>query len=113
VQRYTFADNPGYGVELAPLLAVPAGALSLDYFVAATDLLRHGLGTVMVREVVRTAWSAYPGADAFIVPVVAANVASWRMLERAGFRRVAEGPLQPDNPIDDPAHFIYRMDRAT
>jgi aminoglycoside 6'-N-acetyltransferase len=111
VQRHAFADNPEYEVELAPLLDVPAGALSVDYFVGLADRLRRGLGSAMVAEAVRTAWITCPDASAFIVPVVAANIASWRMLERAGFRRVAVGPLRPDNPIDDPAHVIYRIDR--
>jgi Acetyltransferase (GNAT) domain len=46
-----------------------------------------------------------------LVAVVAANVASWRALEKAGLKRVAEGPMPPDNPIDDPLHYIYRVDR--
>jgi aminoglycoside 6'-N-acetyltransferase len=43
--------------------------------------------------------------------VVAANVASWRALEKAGLKRVAEGPMPPDNPVDDALHYIYRADR--
>jgi aminoglycoside 6'-N-acetyltransferase len=54
---------------------------------------------------------AYPDAPAVIVPVVVGNTASWRMLERVGFRRVAQGPLTPDNPIDEPEHYVYRFDR--
>ena len=46
-----------------------------------------------------------------LVAVVAANVASWRALEKAGLKRVAEGPMSPDNPIDDALHYIYRVDR--
>jgi hypothetical protein len=38
-------------------------------------------------------------------------VASWRALEKAGLKRVAEGPMSPDNPIDDALHYIYRVDR--
>jgi aminoglycoside 6'-N-acetyltransferase len=43
--------------------------------------------------------------------VVAANTASWRALEKAGFRRVASGDLPPDNPVDDPLHHVLRIDR--
>jgi aminoglycoside 6'-N-acetyltransferase len=39
---------------------------------------------------------------------VAANVASWRALEKAGLKRVAEGPISPDN---DALRYIYRADR--
>ncbi|HSW03661.1 GNAT family N-acetyltransferase [Aquabacterium sp.] len=111
VQRYTFADNPGYIDELAPLLAVPGAALSMDYFVGEPAALRRGLGTAMLQAALRSTWRDHASAPAVIVPVGAANTASWRLLERVGFHRVAEGPLTPDNPIDGPAHFVYRIER--
>lgn len=46
-----------------------------------------------------------------LVAMVAANVASWRAVERAGLTRVAEGPVEPDNAVDDPLHYVYRADR--
>ena len=111
VQRYTFADNPGYMVELAELVPVAGASLSIDYLVGEPDALRRGWGTAMIRAVVATTWRDYPLAPAVVVPVHATNAASWRVLERAGFRRVAAGPLTPDNPIDDHAHFVYQFDR--
>ena len=111
IQRYRFADNPGYIDELAPLIEVPPAALSIDYFVGEPALLRRGLGAAMIRRCVDDIWRDHPAAPSVVVPVVAANTASWRVLEGCGFRRVAEGPLTPDNPIDDPAHFVYEMRR--
>ena len=111
IQRYTFADNPDYAAELMTLVPVPAAAWSMDYFIGEPAHLRSGLGSAMVQALVRATWHDASAAPAVIVPVVAANVASWRTLERAGFRRVAEGPLTPDNPIDDAAHYVYRIDR--
>lgn len=52
-----------------------------------------------------------PDAPAILVAVVAANPASWQALEKAGFRRVASGDLPPHNPVDDPLHHLYRVDR--
>ncbi|MFC0526646.1 hypothetical protein [Phytohabitans kaempferiae] len=43
--------------------------------------------------------------------MVAGNVASWRALEKAGFTRIGAGPIEPDNPADDPSHYVYRLDR--
>jgi hypothetical protein len=43
--------------------------------------------------------------------VAAGNGASWRALERAGFHRVAEGELTPDNAADPPDHVVYRLTR--
>ncbi len=37
--------------------------------------------------------------------------ASWRALEKAGLQRIAEGAISPDNPVDDPLHYVYRVDR--
>jgi aminoglycoside 6'-N-acetyltransferase len=111
IQRYTFADNPGYLDELAPLLAVPPAALSIDYFIGEASALRQGWGAGMIRACARSTWVAYPDAPAIVVPVNVANEASWRVLQAAGFRRVAEGPLRPDNPIDDWAHAVYWLDR--
>lgn len=111
IQRYTFADNPGYIDELAPLLAVPGEALSMDYFIGEPAALRRGLGSAMLQAALHSTWRDYPAAPAVIVPVSAANTASWRLLERVGFRCVACGPLTPDNPVDDPLHHVYQIDR--
>jgi aminoglycoside 6'-N-acetyltransferase len=111
IQRYTFADNPGYIDELAPLMAVPPAALSIDYFIGEPSALRRGWGAAMIRACVTATWADYPQAPAIVVPVNAANEASWRVLQAVGFRRVAEGPLQPDNPVDDWAHAVYWLDR--
>ena len=111
IQRYTFADNPGYGAELSHLLSVPPGAFSMDYFIGEPASLRRGCASAMLRRLVDDTWAVHPGASAIIVPVVAVNFASWRALERAGFRRVAEGELEPDNPIDPRDHLVYRIDR--
>ena len=53
-------------------------------------------------------WLLGPAA---LVTVVAANTASWRAFQEDGLRRIAEGPMTPDKPIDDPLHYIYRIDR--
>jgi aminoglycoside 6'-N-acetyltransferase len=111
IQRYCLDDEPEFGAELAALCEVPAGALGLDYFVSEPANRGQGLGTRMIAALVEDCWSAYPGAPAVIVAVIVANRPSWRALERAGFRRVAQGPMTPDNPIDPPDHVIYRIDR--
>ena len=112
LQRYRFGDNPGYRDDLAALLEVPDDALSIDYFIAEPSVLRQGFGSAMIRAAVASIWSDCPAAPSIVVPVSIANAASWRTLERAGFMRVARGPLTPDNPIDSPDHVIYRIERG-
>lgn len=111
IQRYRLDAYPHYIEELAALIAVPAAAYSIDYFVGSADILGHGLGSRMISAFTARLWLDDPGASCIIVPTTALNRASWRSLERAGFVKVASGDLTPDNPIDDPAHFIYRIDR--
>jgi len=111
LQRYAFADNPDYAAELARLVALPRDALGIDYLLGEPDALGRGLGTSMLRAAAAQTWRDCPSASAVVVAVNAANRASWRALERAGFERVAEGPLEPDNPIDSRAHYVYRIER--
>ena len=111
LQRYTFADNPQYVAELAPVYPVPEGALSIDYLIGEPAMRGRGAGAAMLAAFVADSWPRYPAARDVVVPVAAGNVASWRALERAGFTGVAEGPLAPDNPADPPDHVVYRARR--
>jgi aminoglycoside 6'-N-acetyltransferase len=111
LQRYTFADNPGYVADLAGLIDAPAAALSIDYLIGEPELLGRGIGSAMIRAAVDAIWRDHPAAPSIIVPVSTANVASWRALERAGFTLAATGWLEPDNPIDDGDHRVYRIER--
>ncbi len=111
LQRYTFADNPEYVTELAPVYPVPDSALSIDYLIGEPSMRGRGAGAAAIAAFVAEGWARYPAARDVVVPVAAGNVASWRALERAGFTRVAEGPLTPDNPVDPPDHVVYRISR--
>lgn len=111
VQRYPIAAYPDYVEELAPVLPVPPGALSLDYLIGEPEARGRGVGARMIAAAVTGGWARYPDARDVVVPVHAANQASWRALERAGFSRVAEGELEPDNPADSRDHVVYAVRR--
>lgn len=111
LQRSVISDYPEDLAEFAALVAVPAGAVELDYLIGEADLRGRGLGSRLIAAAVESTWRDHPAAPAVLVAVVAANTASWRALEKAGLRRVAEGPMEPDNPVDDPLHVVYRIDR--
>ncbi len=112
LQRSVIADYPQDLVEFAALVEVPDGAVELDYLIADPALRGHGLGARMIARAVEETWKALPTVPAVLVAVVAANTASWRVLEKAGLQRIAEGAMSPDNPVDDPLHYVYRVDRS-
>jgi len=111
IQRYPIAAYPDYVEELAPVVELAPGALSVDYLIGEPGSRGRGSGAAMIAAFVAECWTRYPDATEIVVPVAAGNVASWRALERAGFTRVAEGELEPDNPIDPPDHVIYALRR--
>lgn len=112
-QRSRIADYPDEREELAALVAVPDDAMTIDYLIGEPDLVGRGVGTRMVASLLTATWRDHPGAGCVVVAVSAANPASWRALEKAGLTRVAEGELEPDNPVDDRWHVVYRIDRPT
>ena len=111
VQRYCIAAYPQYVAELEAVVKVDTGTWSMDYLLGPPQALRRGWGVAMLTEFVEATWRETDAA-CLLVPVHAENVASWRALERCGFRRVAEGELTPDNPADSRAHFVYRLART-
>lgn len=113
IQRYPIGAYPEYVEEFEPVYEVPDGALSIDYLIGEPAARGRGLGAAMIADFVADGWPAYPQAGAVVVPVAAGNAASWRALEGAGFHRVAEGEMEPDNPIDPRDHYVYRFDRPT
>ncbi|MFC7344152.1 GNAT family N-acetyltransferase [Saccharopolyspora griseoalba] len=112
VQRCRYGDYPEHLAELAPILAVDVEAVSLDYLIGEPRWTGRGLGPRIIRAIVRATWTDYPAAPSVVVPVSVHNRASWRALEKAGFARVAEGELTPDNPVDDRRHYVYAVDRS-
>jgi aminoglycoside 6'-N-acetyltransferase len=111
VQRSRIADYPDDLAEFAAVVPVPDGAVTVDYLIGDPARVGHGLGPRVIRAVVAATWTDHPAAPCVLVAVAAANRASWRALEKAGFVRVGEGEMEPDNPIDDRAHVVYRADR--
>lgn len=111
VQRCRWHDYPEYVDEIAPSLAIPAGATTIDYLIGPVELTGRGLGPRIIAAAVAANWRRYPESTCVIVPVHADNRASWRVLEKAGFSCVGRADLAPDNPIDDRRHLVYRYDR--
>lgn len=111
IQRYAIGAYPEYVEALSAICPQPSGALSIDYLIGEPNLRGRGLGAGMIAALVALSWADYPDATAVVVAMHAHNTASWRAVARAGFRRIAEGELTPDNPIDNRDHYLYQLDR--
>lgn len=111
VQRSRVVDYEENLRDFSSLVEVPEGALTIDYLLGDPATYGKGLGAAMIDAFVAHSFDELSDAPSVLVAVVADNIASWRALERAGFRRIAEGDLEPDNPVDDPLHFVLRRDR--
>jgi aminoglycoside 6'-N-acetyltransferase len=113
MQYCRFVDYPDYVEEMADVYPVGAGAATIDYFIGELDLVGRGVGTAVIAAFVDRVWSVHPDVTHLVVPVNSLNVASWRALQKAGFRLVAEGDLEPDNADDPHAHHVLRIDRPS
>jgi aminoglycoside 6'-N-acetyltransferase len=113
LQRSRVADYEENLRDFGSIADVPQGALTIDYLVGEPTAYGKGLGSAMIAAMAARSWDEFPDAPAILVAVVAANIGSWRALEKAGFRRIGEGELVPDNPVDDPLHVVYRLDRPS
>lgn len=108
MQSYRIGDNQEW---LAALQVVNSheDSVGIDYFIGELDATGHGVGTGMIRLFTDRIWSQYPDAPAIVVAVNQNNIASWRALEKSGFRRAWSGILESDDPSDkDPSH-LYQL----
>lgn len=112
VQRYQFADEPGWVESLRPTGA-PLDGAGVDYLIADPAQLGRGLGTALLAEFVADTWRRYPEVPALVVDVDPANRRSWRALERLGFERVWEGDLEAEDPADAGSAVVYVLERPT
>jgi aminoglycoside 6'-N-acetyltransferase len=111
IQVYRFDDEPESLAELSAVCPVPDGALSIDYLIGEPEARGRGLGAAMIAAAVARGFADHADAHDVLVPVAAANTASWRALERAGGVRYATGEMTPDNPVDSREHVIHRFSR--
>jgi len=98
------ADYP----EWEATIAAEPGAVGVDLLIADPELTGKGLGTEMLRQFVDKVAFARARATHCLADPDAANVASLRAFEKAGFRVVGEF-IDPD---DNRRHSVVRFDPA-
>ena len=101
-QTYLFWDYP----EEATAMALDPGAAGVDLFLADEARIGRGLGSELLRRFVDEYALAQPGATHCVAEPEAANLASVRAFEKAGFRIVRAF----DNAEDGKRHVLVRKD---
>ncbi|MET7770289.1 GNAT family N-acetyltransferase [Nocardia sp. NPDC005366] len=113
VQRFRWHDYPEASQPLSAYLDIEETAMTIDYLIGNPARVGRGCGTALIGAIVTDTWITHPSTNTIIVPVSAGNTPSWRVLEKNGFIRVIEADLEPDNPIDPPLHYVYRLGRES
>jgi aminoglycoside 6'-N-acetyltransferase len=112
-QSYLVADHPQWAAALhgtgEPDVQTAVG---IDYLIGEAALTGRGLGTIAITAFTRLALVRYPAAGLVAVAVLQDNIASWRALEKAGYRRCWAGELNSDDPSDEGPMYLYRRDRG-
>lgn len=105
LQTYVVADYPDYATLVGVSDRATAG---VDILVGEEELTGQGLGTEILRRFVDEIVFARPETTAAVADPDAANLASVRAFEKAGFRGVREFVEEPG---DGQAHVLVRRDR--
>ena len=92
IQCYAIADYPDEDeVQQWRRLGVDETCAGIDYLIADPVRRGQGRGTAMIRAFVRDiVFGRHPGWTQVGASPVVANIASWRALEKAGFRAAGE-----------------------
>ncbi len=107
IQCYAWADDAEDEETQAHFsLGVDQSAAGIDYLVGAGARRGRGLGTRMIAAFVEdVVFGRHPEWNQVSAGPFVANEASWRALERAGFRRLG------DHPSDDGDFRVMVRDR--
>jgi aminoglycoside 6'-N-acetyltransferase len=113
VQRYLVADDPDWDRAVRATGAVDGCAAGIDYLIGEPELCGRGYGTAAISTFTTLTFERYPQADAVVAVPQQANVASWRALDRAGYRRWWAGRLASADPSDAGPAYLYGIRAVT
>jgi len=111
IQSYRVTDHPSWAETIAGSgLAFPSAA-GIDYFIGERDLVGQGIGSAAIRAFTDFVFAAYPDVEGIVVTPQAANQASCRVLEKAGYELVWTGMLDSDDRSDSGLAALYLRTR--
>ncbi|MFZ6005042.1 MAG: GNAT family N-acetyltransferase [Actinomycetota bacterium] len=114
IQRYLMSDHPDWVRSLAPVgLAIddPSTVAGIDYAIGVPDLIGGGIGSRVVADFSHDLFLRHRAVDKIVVTPQAANRASCRVLEKAGYELVWTGMLESSDPSDAGPAAVYVLTR--
>jgi aminoglycoside 6'-N-acetyltransferase len=114
IQRYPMDSELEWVRVLAPTVPDldPVHTAGIDYLLGPADVRGRGVGTRMVAAFTAALFRDWAAIEVIVVAVQQQNPASWRALERCGYRRRWGGRLDSDDPSDAGPAFVYTYVRA-
>jgi aminoglycoside 6'-N-acetyltransferase len=106
IQCYLRADYADWDRAVG----VPAAA-GIDYLIGEAAHCGRGVGSAAIACLVPRVFGLCPEIDAIVAVPQAANYASRRALEKAGFSLVGERTLDSDDPSDAGPSAVYALNR--
>jgi len=110
IQRYRIDDEAEWRAALAPAVDA-SGMAGIDYLIGELDLVGRVVGPAMISTFLASTFERYPDCRAVVVDVDPENRASWRALEKAGFRRIYDGDLFDPEEGVTARTLVHRIDR--
>lgn len=107
IQSYLHADEP----EWDRTVGVP-GVAGIDYLIGPARHRGRGVGSAAIRAFTALVLASYPSATGIIAVPLAANRASCRALEKAGFHHLGDRELDTDDPSDAGINSVYLLPRG-
>lgn len=107
IQRYLMRDHPDWARSLSPSGHVFEEAAGIDYAIGRADPIGRGIGSAVVAAFSEALFEAFPDVTDIVVTPQAANAASCRVLEKAGYERRWTGLLDSDDPSDEDPAALY------
>ncbi len=111
VERYRLDDHPDWARAIAGSGQAFQHGAGIDYAIGVPDLIGRGIGSTVIAAFSAELFAAYTDVEVIVVMPQAANRASCRVLEKAGYEHVWTGMLDSDDPSDagPAAMYVLRL----
>ncbi len=86
-------------------------AAGIDYLIGEVNYTGKGIGSNAIRLIAKIAFDLFTDVNVVVSAPQAANIASCKTLEKAGFKRVDKRKLESTSPSDAGISCIYTLQR--